>query len=501
MERFKSRIAIIIILIIALMTGVGARIARADTSSYTSAVEDLYKDVNFEPEKYPIVTDDYSLNVIQIAESKESELLIYVYQPAGDKGITAKSINIAKQPNGADNLSFKNYRLNYLNSAGVFFKYLVTGFELETTTTRNYNISNILRSYNSEIDGKPSEGQTVTEVPNKVGQLWTVTTTANGEVKYVMDTTEVIEITQKVVGYCLYDDGLNVGWGAMQGATKAYFVAFDTDKPIDKLISAELSFWAQKSKFKVCGNQAAHDHDYLYDMHDVETICYGVDTDYGENTVHEPPLTIKHTQKFSNQGGGNWVGRPANRYEWNRIRSTSDFISDNNNDKYTLTGSDKQKLSDTKWVLNFYEAHDRYLFNNVWLSFIPGVTQIPGVGDGEAQFEFAYDVSILRLEFETEGRHYNLGVVDNKQTGNEQFGEPIINGGCNALLGLKWWAWLIIVIVSPVTIFVVFKLLKKVFTKRAGTPTGARSKRTKAGTPTNTVGKTSKRSKGKNSKK
>ncbi len=463
---------LIALLILLSLTGGGVRFANAAASPYSSAIEDLRKDESFDVNAYPTTSGDYSLHVIQLAESEQGELLIYTYQPAARQDVRACTICIAREMDNSTGLGFKDYALEYLNSDDVFFKYRVKDFELKPDAIRYYNISNILRPFNSDIDPPLADGQLETEVPNKVAQFWTACT-LNGSVTYTVQASEVVEITQKVVGYCTYDDGLDLGWGAMQGVTKAYFVAFDTDRPIDKLISADISFWAQKAKFYVCGNMAAHGHDYLYDMHEVESFVYGSDMDVGENTVYKPPLTINHTDKFSNEGGGNWIGRPANTYTWNRIRSTSDFISDNNNKDYVLTASGEQQLSDTKWVLNFYEAHDRYFYNNVWLSFIPGVTKIPGVADGEAQFEFAYDVMLLRLEFETNGERYNLGVVDNKQTGTMQFNDPVYKGGCaaswNWLNVLPWWAWLLIfpagVIVAIVLVCLIVRLVTLPFRK------------------------------------
>ena len=50
---------------------------------YTSVLEDLVKDENFNIEEYPVIEENYSLQVIQIAESEDNELFIYVYQPSG----------------------------------------------------------------------------------------------------------------------------------------------------------------------------------------------------------------------------------------------------------------------------------------------------------------------------------------------------------------------------------------------------------------------------------
>lgn len=456
-----TAVIIAIILITSFIVSSGALTARAAASAYSDVMQDLKKDESFNADKYPVNDKDYSLKVIQIAESTAGELLIYVYQPAGDKSIKASSINIARELDGSKDLSFKNYRLSFQNSNGVFFKYKVNGFELATDTVRYYNISNIMRPYNSEMDKPPASGQTVSEASNRVAQQWTVETVANN-VTYTMTTSEVIEITQKVVGYCVYNDGTTLDWGTMEGITKAYFIAFDTDRPIDKLISAELSFFATRVKCKYCANDK-HTHGMFYDFEDGEYI------DFGTGVYNDEPLTITDKQNFGNQ---NDVGniRPATKYLFKRIRKLEEFKTDNNNKDYKLTAGGEAQLSGTKWVLNFYEAHDKYKLNNVWLSFIPGVTLIKGVADGEAELNNVYDVSILRLEFETNGKPYNLGVVDNKQTGNTQFNKPIEQGGCAGcgsctwINALPWWGWVLVVIFSPVIILLLYKLVKGVVT-------------------------------------
>ncbi len=435
------------------IVGFGARTARAEASAYSEVLDDLRKDEKFNASKYPANEKDYSLEIIQIAESGQGELLIYVYQPAADKAVKASSVNIAREMDNSAGLGFKNYSLEYQGSEGVFFKYRVKGIELRADAVRYYNISNIMRPFIKGVDKEPADGQTVSEVGIKVAQFWTACT-VNDVVTYTVLTSEVITITQKVVGYCVYDDGLNLGWGAMEGITKAYFVAFDTDRPIDKLISADLTFFATRISCKYCANDK-HDHKMFYDFGEGEYI------DFGTGVYNDEPLTITDKQSFGNVGGGNV--RPATKFLQKRIRKTSDFIADNNNKDYQITSTGEEKLEGTKWVLNFYECQDKYKVNNVWLSFIPGVNLITGVADGEAELNNVYDVSILRLEFETNGERFNLGVVDNKQTGNDQFNEYI--GGCNCswVKVLPWWAWILIVVFAPLILFLLIKLIKLPF--------------------------------------
>ena len=64
-----------------------------DGIEYSTVLEDLQSDSSFNVESYPLKEKDYSLQVIQIAESENKELFIYAYQPSGEIGnLTATSI-------------------------------------------------------------------------------------------------------------------------------------------------------------------------------------------------------------------------------------------------------------------------------------------------------------------------------------------------------------------------------------------------------------------------
>lgn len=406
-RKFTYTVAIILLIVIAsIFSIVGGGVTEAHAAATTSGssgsdvLEDLKKDPNFKAELYPINAKDNTLNVIQIAESTEGELLVYVYKPNFSSDIKASSINIARQANDTAGLTFLNYKLTYLNSSGVFEKYRVENFKLDTSAVRYYNISNILRPFNKLIDEEPGGDNTVSEVPNEVGQLWTAYT-VDGAVYYSMTTSETITITEKYVGYVTYDDGTNTGWGITHGATNAHFVAFDTDRPIDKLIEADVEFAEQEVTCKHCNNPA---HVWHYKKY--------YDYEYGAVKEHKP-ITLTYKDKGSNTGGGSL--RPSNKYTWDRIRSTDEFIKDENNKEYHLSSNDN--IDDTKWVLSFYETSISQKTDNVWLPLINGFAGL-FVGDADIKFTGVKDVMILRLKFETDGVTYNLGVVDNKQTGS-----------------------------------------------------------------------------------
>lgn len=432
--------------------GVGAQVARADASAYTNVLDDLRADESFTASDYSVNYKDNSIKVIQIAESADGELFIYTYQPTGQyRDLKASSINIARKPDNSLNLKFENYSLTFLNSAGVFFKYKVEGFELETSATRYYNISNILRPWDKIIDGTLSNGQTESEVKNRVAQLWTARTTGE-TVSYAMTASEVIEITKKYVGFVWYDDGTSVGWGITHGATMAHFVAFSTDKPIDKLISASITFNESEITCKLCCNALHVNHKY------------GGYFDYQKSEPHpHDPITLKYTEKGHNEGGNGF--QPANRYYWDRIQSTSEFIADDKNGEYKLT-EEGANIIGTQWVLNFYETSISQNIDNIWLPILTSPLLAGFVGDAECKYTAVSDVMLLELTFELDGTTYSLGVVDNKQTGSNKPAKAPASGcaSCEWLNVLPWWAWVLIIIFAPLIIFLLFKLIVKLVT-------------------------------------
>lgn len=435
----------LVAVILSIISGVGYAFA---ADNFSNVLNDLYADSNFNTALYPEKLGDYSLNVIQIAESTDNELLIYVYQPSAQaKDLRASSINISRYADNATETSFKNYRLEFCNSYGTLYKYKVTGFELLNTAQRVYNVLNILRPFDKLIDKTPTGGNTASEVPNAVGQCWTATT-ENGNVTYSMKYSEVVGIKNKHVGYINYDDGANIGWTITAGTTSAHFVAFSTDKPMDKLKSASITFNERDVQYKYCCNP-------IHLAHGFKTTF---DYKYSEPTVHEPnPLTLRYTEKASNASGG---------YVWNRIQKTTDFLKDKNDNDITLTNQAEGELAKTQWVLNFYETPVLVRSNDVWVNLIVPIASL-FTGDADVKKTEVSDVMILELEFEYQGKTYKLGAVDNKQTGsltpdgstnddNFDFWQWVWNCVCKLFTGTASTVETIVAVVALFVAFVLF---------------------------------------------
>lgn len=406
---------------------------------YTNVLDDLQKDTNFNVDDYPVIQDDYSLQVITIAESSDKELFVYVYHPIGDytKSI-ARSIFMSSDKSV---MQFVNYNLDYINSKGVFAKYRVNNFVVKNYYPRNYEITSIYRRFIKNVDSEPDNGNVINEIEFKVAKCWTFNTTDTGTTMSCQDL-DVITITSKYVGFVRYEDG---NWWHMWGesACDRHFVAFDTDKQIDRLMEADIYYQYQENG--------------IYDP----TVGFA-DTNYSFGEIKDGYAYLTYTQ-IGNYNNGHY------NYTWDRIQTVDSFVeSVDITTTYTcgifdiensskITDENVGYLREQKWVLSFLETAVTVTRSMEWET-----TLYTRVGN----------VSILRLKFETAGVMYNLGVIDNKQSGSS---EPINTWSTNVelndtfkLLLILLLLILLVIVLSPVlpivfnTIWFVVKTIIKV---------------------------------------
>lgn len=423
-------IGIILLLSSFLFTSISVVVnAATNASKYSDVLVDLLTDETFDPLVYPQDTDDNTLQVIQIAESNENELFIYVYQPSGaSQDFRASSINISTTI--GNNFMPVNYRLEYLNSNGVFYKYRVVDFEVLPDNLRYYSIISIFRPWVEGIDEPASEGQTISEVPFEVGKLYTATT-VKGVVSYTCQATETIEVVTKYVGFVRYSNGFTL----YHQACDSHYVAFSTDRPMDKLMEATVEFWYQ-------------DVQYLHNLTGTHR--------HWESEPYYKTVNLSDIETGSNSAHG-WF---ATQYEWQRIESVNEFKAGLQEDEIELTDEAINGLNNKQWVLRFYESDYQLINSNVSWENVQEVN----------------DVTILRLKFETNGTVYNLGVVDNKQTGDT------IPDNTQPTIWDKIWNYLwkilsglliiVVVIVGlPWLVFLLFKGLAYIFKDKSKTTT------------------------------
>ena len=374
--------------IVALYSLISLHSAKADetATSYSNVLDDLKKDETFSVGKYPAIAKDYSLQVIQIAESANNELFIYVYQPSDDAvDLVADEIRLST-PTVNEEAVYVDYKLTLLSTQGVFDKYKVNDFLVKTDSVRYYKIVSISRLFQSDLDGELENGNTEYNVVFDVSQEWTAQT-VNENVYYSMEEIETIEIVNKYVGVLCYPkNSIEIGLGYYQ--YDVHYLAFSTDKPIDKILEADITYKTQNV-------HRDSNKGYTYDA------------------IEDKKKTLKAGDEMYCKGNG-WF---SNAYNWQVIEDVQSFIQSesvtyayqmgifNSNVTTKLTENGKKALSDKQWVFRF-EITERSYWEN-------------GKGDWQKwDYTLVGDVSVLRLKFDMDGEIYNLGVIDNKQTSN-----------------------------------------------------------------------------------
>lgn len=442
-RNYKKLLYAVLTLFLLVVTVIGGRgifPAFADMASYTDVLTDLQKDSTFNEDNYPYKADDYSIKVIQIAESVNGELFLYTYQPCQlTTYLTATSVNMSlsnkmggivesvnNSGNNSGNSSNNNngdnqfsggssgggfgggggsgriaertieadkpklYHLTLINSNGVFCKYKVENFTVSNEAIRYYNITSIYRSWNKTIDGGSGNDNIKNEKYFKVAKLFKAET-VDGSVKYSCKEPDVIEIINPYVDFISY--GQQSGWDYIFGVTQwtdIHYIAFSTDKKIDTLKEADVTYTTQS---------------YHY------TGKNGEGYTYGEKS--EPQyLTLTGKEEIGIDG--------YEKYTWNSIYRTEDFI-----ETTKLKDAAKTEVEKSEFVLVFlktpFDEQEKY-------SMMQGHYK-------EADGTKVSDVAILRLMFETDGITYNLGALMDKQEGDEIAGNKPENEDIN------FWAY------------------------------------------------------------
>ncbi len=342
--------------------------------SYTTPLEDLQKDKTFDIEDYHAIKDDYSLQVISVAESCENELFVYVYQPNENYGkYVASSINISRTI--GEDLNYKNYKLELINYDGVLQKYRVSKLVVSTEKNRYYDISSIYRKFDETIDpGLDEDNENIiNEVVYKVAKRFYASTTSSG-VNYSTKDIDVVTVTDKYVGFIRYENG-NGEFAYLKEKCDSHFIAFSTNRRIDTLLEADVYYLKVFNQTVISGSV-------------VET--------------SDPPTEEYAYLDYTQVGSWTQDGLFGLTYEWDRIQSVKDFVTDPD---LVLTDEGRADVLGKQWVLRFVETPFNYTmdtYNGIYV---------------ESNYSIE-EVTILRLKFETAGVTYNLGVVDNKQTGD-----------------------------------------------------------------------------------
>lgn len=397
-----------VLCLLASFFNVGINFTSADSTSivYSDVMSDLQKDEDFNIEDYPLVENDYSLDVIHIAESVNNELFVYVYQPSG-KAVNLKATTIRISTAINENFNPVDYDLELLNSSGVFYKYKVTGLTIKQENLRYYQITAIHRSWNEECDEPLEVGGTINEVAYDVSQLW-IALNIDDQVYYSCTVSKTIEITGKYAGHLRYANAelFNDSW------TDAHFVAFSTDLKIDELLEANVGY--VETYYQYVEGSLTHDG-YLVVM----------------DGPNDKSVTVKCDEMATLAPNYEWF--PSSK-TWSRIQTVGEFLEEEN-----LNSVAEEEIKGLQYVLRFAETLRTNAYDGV-------------ASDVATNFYEISEITILRLKFQTDGITYNLGVVDNKQTG-DNIPDNIFGGDKESV------NWLLLFVITFVSLLVLIVLV------------------------------------------
>lgn len=416
MKSFTKYISLVAVLVMAFLVLLSAAITYSYAATkYSDVLDDLQTDPTFNSSEYGPNRDNTTLEVIQIAESSDGELFVYIYNPQADSDYNAKKIRLSQSID--DNFAPRDYDLTIVSQSGVFGKYVVNGLTLKSDVERYYNIVCLFRDFINGVD-EPAASETlnyITYTPCEVAKCYTATTT-NGSVTYTVEQTEVVEIKDKYVGFVRYPSSFEF-IPTYSEKQDSHFVAFSTDRNIDALYEIDIDFDTQ-SKTVVGGNE--------------ESPVYG--------SSERQSVTITHTQTVLN---GSDYTLLSKAYLNQRIEKTGDFLADEGDNGYTLTVGADAGLKGTQYVVRFFETQYVELGPIIDPQF-------------SIQSTIVSDVTILRLKFREDGKVYNLGVVDNYQTGSQN---PIGGWNNNKPRVPLWLTIVLIVVLILVLIWVIEKVV------------------------------------------
>ena len=354
--------------------------AEETTVAYTDVMTDLTKSGTFNVTDYPSDESDYTFKLIQVAESSDDELFLYVYQPShATKDLIATSVNLSATAD--DTLDNHIYHLTLVSTHGVFDKYVVEGLEIPSSTVRIYNITSLYRDFDKDIDSPTGTDNTISEIACNIGKKWTAVS-AGDDVIYVEETIETIEVTGQYAGFVrYYDDSLFGG-----DDYDSFYVGFKTDKKIEDLLSARVYAKVSKKTSK---------WDIYFGVYAGQGSSYSEPEEKYFDVVRGEEDSFKTSGLVFNE-----------TYVWDQIQTLDEFYSESKA-SYNMTKEEAKNHMD--WVLRFFNAPCE-----------EKESTFMGFGEKKQTSYVVKDVSILQLTYKENGVVHVAGVVDNMTTGSEK---------------------------------------------------------------------------------
>lgn len=407
MKKFFVLLTVLVV-VFCVFANVAGQVALAATTRDGYVLDDLTRDETFDLSLYPVKYTGRDLSLITIAESVDNELVLYVYQPYTAKTYYAKSVRMCTQLNGEYEFgNTSDYPLTCVSHRGVFYKYVVVGYSVSSSIVRHYNIVQLMRNYISGVDTDAMYDDTINAVPFEVAKQFTFTDTANGTVITEKEL-EVVRITSEYCGFVRYTSQQAFNVGALSYPYTyydRYFAAIDTDKQIDDLLEAKVSY------FKIPVTKIWSETSFRFGVAGIT-----IDTLYSAGQV---VYTANDSKRYKAKYG-------ARTFTWSQIQTVPQFLNSltagseimqgvssgvSTFDYSVVSAAQMQKIEGATWVLNYAETESHYQ-PTAWTNIIGASYDATSQYDGY----MVTNLSILEFAFVTDGTFYRLGVVNGERS-------------------------------------------------------------------------------------
>ena len=403
----QKRITVLILIFAIVLTMGGEVILSALTvhaseeKQYSNVLDDLQKDSTFDTAMYPDDPEDISVKLIQIAESEDGQLFLYVYQPSNDTidlKCTSVSISVGFSSNG-QGLDPKFYDLILVSTEGVFDKYLVNGFVLPDEAERYYNIVQILREFNAAVDPESDKTEYKDTVCKSytVGQQWCAHT-VNNSLVYEMNTFNTVELEIKMSSTIKVNGGVQfAGIFGLDKDVESHFVVFDCEQYQIKYVYNATVF---------CRSRKYEQNGYFWG-------AWEGDREYPDGEAFSEEYI-----KLSDKESPVIVEAPglcAKEYSFDRIMTVAEFKENLQENGVSYDEEAVAQLSDNQWVFSYLET-DLTLSDSGVAGGMPGVLY--------THYGTEVEGYILQIAFMDMNENvYDLGVVSDGFNSTGSLGE------------------------------------------------------------------------------
>ena len=325
---------------------------------------------------------------------KEGKLRTYIYFNYTGSTEEKLSISISVAVKDAENNiteKFKDYSLSFVNNEETWVKYEVLGLSNLNDVTRRYKLKNISSS----------------NVILNIDEVYIFHGITNNSIEVFNQEVETIEITEKDVRFFCYGEenkfyefwGFPGQLGHDKTYTDAWYVFFNTDKPIDNLKEVEITYHAYDYHAQKLGSismDTAFTEDYLKELQKIE-FDEKITITYAEKEI----VTVSPGTSKISQTDDWWSGYQTKYREIDNIMDLRKYDKDKDGNPFVFA-EQKEKYT---WGVNFLNTEKKSNLKGVHVLGVPADSYVvDGTGIG--------NTAVLRLKYEINGIEKNAYCID-----------------------------------------------------------------------------------------